>query len=201
MNATNSVVDSLVVGHTAPAYTHGCPRTAHKCQLVLENLYDSYNAYKTCAEDCKDIELQTLFQKVAMNRSHFINQLSSVLRSEYGFEPWVSFLSLSMFSIGQLHSEWHPARLSKLCMIPGPTSRLGSMVVSTKQRSLPKFTAARHTWLVTTLRLSQNPNISRIKSGEFFKSNLKASKNKMRLSTLSNLLIFTNKYLFSRPCK
>ena len=58
-----------------------------KCQTVLEHLYDSYNGYKSCAEDCRDTVLQTLSQTIANSRSNFIGQLSSVIRNELGLEP------------------------------------------------------------------------------------------------------------------
>ena len=87
MNAVNSAVDSIAKGCGSLGHPDGCEKTAHQCQLVLENLYDSYNGYKTCAEDCKDLELKILFQKIATTRSRFIDQLSSVLRSDFDFEP------------------------------------------------------------------------------------------------------------------
>lgn len=61
-----------------------------KCQIVLETLYDSYNGYKQCADDCKDITMQLLFQKIATSRSELINQLSSTIKDDLGVEPYVN---------------------------------------------------------------------------------------------------------------
>ena len=58
-----------------------------KCQTILEHLYDSYNGYKSCAEDCTDTVLQALSGKIANSRSDFIRQLASVIRNEFGLEP------------------------------------------------------------------------------------------------------------------
>lgn len=88
MDALNSATDSLTKGSGALADdTHGRKKTVHRCQLVLENLYDSYNGYNTCADDCKDLELKILFQQVAADRSDLIDQLSSALKSDFGIEP------------------------------------------------------------------------------------------------------------------
>jgi hypothetical protein len=69
------------------AEINACKSTGHKCQLVLENLYDSYNGYKACADDCNDLEVKIHFENVAMNRSHFIDQLAGVLKTDLGLEP------------------------------------------------------------------------------------------------------------------
>ena len=58
-----------------------------KCQTVLEHLYDSYNGYNSCANDCTDTVLQALTGKIANSRSDFISQLSSVIKNELGLEP------------------------------------------------------------------------------------------------------------------
>ena len=103
MDASNSSTDLLAKGCRSLDHIKGSPKTAHECQRVLENLYDSYNGYTTCAEDCKDLELSILFRKVATNRSHFIDQLSSVFKSDMGFEPWVFFsLFLSVLYLSVL---------------------------------------------------------------------------------------------------
>ncbi|UJR06904.1 hypothetical protein I4U23_011194 [Adineta vaga] len=92
MDASNSTIDVLV---------KGSPKTISECQRVLENLYDSYNGYRACAEDCKDLELEILFQKVATNRFRFIEELSSVLRSDMGIEPVTSGSAMEA-----VHDSW-----------------------------------------------------------------------------------------------
>ena len=62
-------------------------KATEKCQLVLETLYDSYNGYKQCADDCKETAMKLLFQKIAASRSDMIGQLSNVIRVEFGVEP------------------------------------------------------------------------------------------------------------------
>ena len=58
-----------------------------KCQTLLEHLYDSYNGYKSCTDDCTDTVLQALSGNIANSRSDFIRQLASVIRNEFGLEP------------------------------------------------------------------------------------------------------------------
>ena len=87
MYLPNYATDSLIKGFEPLSENKGSEKRAHKCQRVLENLYDSRNAYKTCAEDCKDLELKLLFQRVATNRSHLIDQLSRAIRDDFRIEP------------------------------------------------------------------------------------------------------------------
>ncbi|CAF3597659.1 unnamed protein product, partial [Rotaria sp. Silwood2] len=60
---------------------------AEKCQIVLETLYDSYNGYKQCADDCKDTTMKLLFQTIAASRAEFIGQLSNVIQVDLSVEP------------------------------------------------------------------------------------------------------------------
>ncbi|CAF0862209.1 unnamed protein product [Rotaria sordida] len=60
---------------------------AEKCQIILETLYDSYNGYKQCADDCKDTAMKLLFQTIATSRAEFIGQLSNVIKVDLGVEP------------------------------------------------------------------------------------------------------------------
>jgi hypothetical protein len=62
-------------------------KSAEKCQIVLETLYDSYNGYKQCADDCKDVTLKLLFQKIAASRADLISQLSNVIKVDLAVEP------------------------------------------------------------------------------------------------------------------
>ena len=62
-------------------------KAVEKCQLLLETLYDSYNGYKQCAEDCKDATAKLLFQKIAASRSDLIAQLSNVIKVDLGTDP------------------------------------------------------------------------------------------------------------------
>jgi len=62
-------------------------KVAEKCQLVLETLYDSYNGYKQCADDCNDAAMKLLFQRIAISRADLIAQLSNVIKIDLGVEP------------------------------------------------------------------------------------------------------------------
>ncbi len=55
-------------------------------------MYDSYNGYKQCADDCKDATAKLLFQKIAASRADLIAQLSNVIKVDLGVEPYVIYL-------------------------------------------------------------------------------------------------------------
>lgn len=67
-------------------------KIAERCQIILETLYDSYNGYKQCAEDSKDIVMKSLFQRIAASRADLITKLSNVIQIELGVEPYGIFL-------------------------------------------------------------------------------------------------------------
>lgn len=83
-NTATATLASAVASDEAAAQRR---KAVDKCQTVLETLYDSYNGYKQCAEDCKDTAMQLLFQKIAASRSDMIGQLSNVIQTEFGVEP------------------------------------------------------------------------------------------------------------------
>jgi hypothetical protein len=87
MISSNTTTSSLVKDIASPDVTDACKKTGHRCQLILEHLYDSYHGFKTCAEGYKESELKTHFQTVAVTRLDFIDELSSFLRAEFGLEP------------------------------------------------------------------------------------------------------------------
>jgi hypothetical protein len=64
-------------------------KAAEKCQIILETLYDSYNGYKQCADDCKDPTVKLLFQRIAQSRADLIIQLSNAIQIDLGVEPYV----------------------------------------------------------------------------------------------------------------
>ncbi|CAM2730332.1 unnamed protein product [Rotaria socialis] len=99
MVSSNPNMNSETVKHVTSADQH--KKAGNKCQTVLEHLYDSYNGYKSCAEDCKDPVLQGVFKTISKIRSDFIGQLSTVIRSELNLEPVTSTSGLSM-----AHQTW-----------------------------------------------------------------------------------------------
>jgi hypothetical protein len=142
MTSSNPATSSQLKDIASPNAADACKKTAHRCQSILEHLYDSYHGFMACTEDCKEITLKTHFQTVATIRFDFIDQLSSFVRSEFGLEPWV--LSLFLSTIFQLHLEWHRGRVLQRPIRCGSTPRPGSLTVKTEQWSSPKFTVARH---------------------------------------------------------
>ncbi|CAF1446073.1 unnamed protein product [Rotaria magnacalcarata] len=62
-------------------------RATEKCQIVLETLYDSYNGYKQCGEDCEDVTLKSLFQRIAASRADLIVQLSNAIQDDLSAQP------------------------------------------------------------------------------------------------------------------
>ncbi len=62
-------------------------KAVEKCQIVLETLYDSYNGYKQCADDCKDPTVKLLFQRISESRAELIIQLSDAIKIDLGVEP------------------------------------------------------------------------------------------------------------------
>ncbi|CAF3840681.1 unnamed protein product [Rotaria sp. Silwood1] len=102
MSSSNPATSSTPAKHVTPTDTVDERKSnGHKCQTVLEHLYDSYNGYKACAEDCTDTVLQTVSQTAAKIRLDFIGQLSSVIRNELGLEPVTSSSGL-----GTAHQTW-----------------------------------------------------------------------------------------------
>jgi hypothetical protein len=83
-NTATGALASQVASDDAAAVRR---RSAEKCQIVLETLYDSYNGYKQCADDCKDTTVKLLFQRIAASRSDLIGQLSTVIKVDFGVEP------------------------------------------------------------------------------------------------------------------
>lgn len=83
-NTVTGALASQVASDEATAHRR---KAVEKCQLVLETLYDSYNGYKQCAEDCKDPTTKLLFQKIAASRSDLIGQLSNVIKVDLATEP------------------------------------------------------------------------------------------------------------------
>ena len=63
---------------------------AEKCQLVLSTLRDSYDGYKQCEADTKDVAMRLLFDKIAASRSDLTAQLSNSIRVDLGVEPYVN---------------------------------------------------------------------------------------------------------------
>jgi len=61
--------------------------SAEKCQLVLSGLHDSFDGYKQCVVDTKDMAMRLLFDKIAASRSDLISQLSNSIRVDLGVEP------------------------------------------------------------------------------------------------------------------
>lgn len=96
-NTTTGVLASQVASDEAAVIRRN---VAEKCQIVLETLYDSYNGYKQCADDCKDTTVQLLFQRIAASRSELITALSNVIKVDLGVEPYGIFLLIKfMFFI------------------------------------------------------------------------------------------------------
>lgn len=85
--SSNTATGALAANVSSTEASAERRKAVEKCQLVLETLYDSYNGYKQCAEDCKDTTMQLLFQKIAASRSDLISQLSNVIHVEFGVEP------------------------------------------------------------------------------------------------------------------
>jgi hypothetical protein len=83
-NTATGVLASQVASDEAAAIRR---KSAEKCQIVLETLYDSYNGYKQCATDCQDTTIKLLFERIAESRSDLIGQLSSVIKVDLGVEP------------------------------------------------------------------------------------------------------------------
>ncbi|CAF1047978.1 unnamed protein product [Rotaria magnacalcarata] len=96
MSSSNPAESSALADTTDESKQNGA-----KFQTVLEHLYNSYNSYKSCAEDCTDPVLQGVFQTISKIRSDFIGQLSSVIRNELGLEPVTSSSGL-----GKAHKTW-----------------------------------------------------------------------------------------------
>ncbi|CAF3840666.1 unnamed protein product [Rotaria sp. Silwood1] len=105
MASSNPTTSSPAKNVTPADAAHHRKETGHKCQTVLEHLYDSYNGYKACGEDCTDTVLQPVFQKIAGIRSDFIGQLSSIIRNELGLKPVTSSSGL-----GKAHQTWIDAK-------------------------------------------------------------------------------------------
>jgi len=87
MISSNTTTSSHVTDIASPDATDACKKTGHRCQLILEHLYDSYHGFKACTEDCHASKLRTHFQTVAVTRLDFIDELSSFLRTEFDLEP------------------------------------------------------------------------------------------------------------------
>jgi hypothetical protein len=85
-NTTTGILASQVASDEAAAIRR---KVVEKCQIVLETLYDSYNGYKQCADDCKDTTTKLLFQTIAAKRADLITQLSNVIKIDLGVEPYV----------------------------------------------------------------------------------------------------------------
>ena len=85
-NTATGILASQIASDDAVAIRR---KTAEKCQIVLETLYDSHNGYKQCADDCKDPTVKLLFQKIAENRAELIHQLAQVIKVDLGIEPYV----------------------------------------------------------------------------------------------------------------
>ncbi|CAF1276266.1 unnamed protein product [Rotaria magnacalcarata] len=106
MSSSNPAESSALADTTDESKQNGA-----KFQTVLEHLYNSYNSYKSCAEDCTDPVLQGVFQTISKIRSDFIGQLSSVIRNELGLEPVTSSSGL-----GKAHETWIDV---KACCVDG----------------------------------------------------------------------------------
>ena len=90
--SSNTPVEVLATQMISDEATTVLRKAANKCQIVLETLYDSYNGYKQCADDCKDPTAKLLFQRIAESRANLITQLSNVIKVDLGVEPYVIYL-------------------------------------------------------------------------------------------------------------
>jgi hypothetical protein len=86
LNTATGILASQIASDEAAVVRR---KAVEKCQIVLETLYDSYNGYKQCADDCKDPTVKLLFQRIAESRADLINQLSNAIKVDLGVEPYV----------------------------------------------------------------------------------------------------------------